>query len=78
MKWIKFEDKLPTTEENKQVNILLGRPGWAAFFVGMYTHREKYLLKDRIASYNIETDRYIEWDTMMPTHYTITNLPEED
>ena len=41
----------------------------------MYTHREKNLLKDRIASYNIETDRYIEWNTMMPTHYIITNLP---
>lgn len=73
-KWIKFEDELPTNVRGEQVNILFGHPKWATYMRGMYTHWEEQTLRERLAEYKPDIDKFWEWDSMMPTHWM--KLPE--
>ena len=73
-KWIKFEKSLPTGIIGKQVPILFGHPKWATYIRGMYTHFEGISLQERLSMYRQDIDRYVEWDSRLPTHYII--LPD--
>jgi len=77
MKWIKFEDKLPTYVKGEQVKILFDHPKWATFFVGLYNHDPDLALKGNIWVYSTITDKYVDWDSMLPTHYCITNRAKD-
>ena len=73
-KWTKFEDELPTNVRGEQVDILFGHPKWATFMRGMYTHWEEQTLRERLAEYKPDIDKFWEWESMMPTHWM--KLPE--
>ena len=69
MEWIRFLDELPTEKENEQVKILFSNPKWSAVIIGMYEHNEETPFKERISYYDFKTDAFIEWNSMIPTHW---------
>lgn len=69
--WKKFDDTLPTENPGEQVDILFGKPGWATFFRGTYTHFPSVDLRERISVYvwDGKNAHCEEWTLMMPTHW---------
>lgn len=72
MNWVKFEDELPTQVKGEQVDILFTSPKWATWWRGMYTHRPDSSLRERLSEYDINKDRFYEWDKRMPTHWMLS------
>lgn len=69
MGWVRFEDKLPTEEEMGQKDIFFCHPKWATFIVGLYTNYPDSQLREKLAQYNQQDDKYYEWVSMLPTHW---------
>lgn len=70
--WKRFDEELPTTVPEAQVNILFCRPKWAAYRRGMYTHKIGEGLSECLSEYDIDNDKYYAWDgedRHIPTHW---------
>lgn len=68
-KWIRFEDELPTTKGGEQVDILFGKPGWATYMRGIYTHYPNDSLRECLSEYKSNIDKFATWESQLPTHW---------
>ena len=58
MKWIKFSDQLPTTDELKYRIILFDGKNYPSFYVGKYKHKKDKSLLDNVYLYDYSNDKY--------------------
>ncbi len=76
-RWIPVSERLPTTKEGEQEDVLFGDSAWGWPVLGMFTYWGKDQSPEFTWSeYDQLNDRYVEWESNRPTLWMLRpNLP---